>query len=39
LGLAQSLEAQKKSKPAGEAREQFAVAWQHADVDLEASRF
>jgi tetratricopeptide (TPR) repeat protein len=39
LGLAQSLEAQQKSKPADEAREQFAVAWQHADVDLEASRF
>lgn len=36
-GLAQSLEAQ--GKEAAEARDRFREAWQHADVELTASRF
>ena len=38
-GLAQSLEAQGKSAEAQQARKDFEVAWQHADVTLAASRF
>lgn len=37
FGLAQSLEAQ--GKDAAEVRERFREAWQHADVELTASRF
>ncbi len=39
FGLAQALEAQGKSGEATDARERFAAAWAHADVDLTASRF
>ena len=37
-GLAQSLQAQRRSHDAGEVQRQFEAAWQHADVDLVASR-
>jgi tetratricopeptide (TPR) repeat protein len=39
FGLRQSLELQGKSAAAAEAATQFAAAWQHADVELTASRF
>lgn len=39
FGLARSLEAQGRSSEAAEVRKQFEEAWQHADVDLTASRF
>src|SRR5690606_29934208 len=38
-GLARSLEAQGKDGQAEEAGRDFAAAWQHADVELVASRF
>jgi predicted Zn-dependent protease len=38
-GLAQSLQAQKKTKEAADIERQYAAAWQHADVKLVASRF
>ncbi|MDQ3494272.1 MAG: hypothetical protein M3485_01750 [Pseudomonadota bacterium] len=38
-GLGQSLKAQKKAKDAAATGRQFAAAWQHADVELAASRF
>jgi len=37
-GLAQSLEAQQRPRDAAEVERQFAQAWQHADVELVASR-
>ncbi len=37
-GLAQSLQAQDRSQDAAEAERQFTDAWQHADVELVASR-
>jgi len=38
FGLKESLEAQGKTDEALEAAEQFATAWQYADVELTASR-
>lgn len=38
-GLAQSLDAQGKTTEAQQARNDFELAWQHADVTLAASRF
>src|SRR5690606_14876664 len=38
-GLARSLEEQGKDGQAAQAMRDFAVAWQHADVELVASRF
>ncbi len=38
FGLQQSLEAQGKTAEAEEIAEQFAAAWQYADVELTASR-
>lgn len=38
-GLAQSLKAQGRQREASDAAQQFAKAWQHADVKLVASRF
>lgn len=38
-GLARSLEAQGRDAPAEAAGRDFAAAWQHADVELVASRF
>ena len=38
VGLQQSLEAQNKTAEAQEIAEQFAAAWQYADVELTASR-
>jgi tetratricopeptide (TPR) repeat protein len=38
-GLAQSLEAQRRADEASAQRKAFADAWQHADVQLSASRF
>lgn len=38
-GLGRSLEAQGKDREAAQAMRDFAVAWQHADVELVASRF
>ncbi|MGY0799477.1 hypothetical protein ACW7G0_10540 [Lysobacter sp. A286] len=37
-GLSQSLQAQKRPSDAAEVERQFAQAWQHADVELLASR-
>jgi tetratricopeptide (TPR) repeat protein len=39
MGLTQALEAQGKTREAGEARAQFEKAWAQADVKLTASRF
>ncbi|MFN2632761.1 MAG: hypothetical protein ABR610_05020 [Thermoanaerobaculia bacterium] len=39
FGLAKSLEAQKKTTSAGEARRRFEAAWSRADVRLDASDF
>jgi len=39
FGLYQSLEAQAKSRDAAQVKLQFDRAWQHADVELTASRF
>lgn len=39
FGLAQSLRAQGKSKEAVKVERQFEKAWQHADVEITASRF
>jgi tetratricopeptide (TPR) repeat protein len=39
FGLAQALDAQKKTAAAADARKRFAEAWQMADVKLTASRF
>ncbi|MGH8086604.1 MAG: hypothetical protein ACREPV_15260 [Lysobacter sp.] len=38
-GLAQSLQAQQRPRDAVEVERHFAQAWQHADVELPASRF
>jgi tetratricopeptide (TPR) repeat protein len=38
-GLAQSLQAQQRTREAADAERRFAQAWQHADVELVASRF
>ncbi|HEX7037501.1 MAG TPA: hypothetical protein VF210_17160 [Pseudomonadales bacterium] len=38
LGLAQALEAQQRDDEAAQVRERFAAAWQHADVEITASR-
>lgn len=38
LGLAQALEAQQRSAEAQQARARFDTAWQHADVEISASR-
>jgi len=38
-GLARSLQAQERADDAALARQQLAQAWQHADVELAASRF
>ena len=37
FGLAQSLEAQGRSAEAQEARDHFEMAWQHADITIEAA--
>lgn len=39
FGLAQSLRAQGKKKEADDAQRRFEIAWQHADVEITASRF
>jgi hypothetical protein len=39
FGLAQSLEAQGRSREATEIRERFEAAWSASDVALKASRF
>jgi tetratricopeptide (TPR) repeat protein len=39
FGLAKSLEAQRRSAAAAEARQRFELAWTHADVELASSRF
>ncbi|HEU4774813.1 MAG TPA: hypothetical protein VFS82_09910 [Lysobacter sp.] len=38
-GLAQSLQAQQRTREAADVERRFAQAWQHADVELAASRF
>ena len=39
FGLAQSLRAQGKTKEADDVQRRFEIAWQHADVEITASRF
>ncbi len=39
FGLAQSLRAQGKKQEAAEVQQRFEKAWQHADVEITASRF
>jgi len=39
FGLAQSLRAQGKKEQAAEVQDRFEAAWQHADVEITASRF
>ncbi|UCC74670.1 MAG: hypothetical protein JSV86_09010 [Gemmatimonadota bacterium] len=39
FGLYRCLEAQGRTDEASAVKERFAVAWQHADVELSASRF
>lgn len=39
FGLAESLRAQGKKKEAEEVQRRFEIAWQHADVEITASRF
>ncbi|MBJ7573677.1 hypothetical protein [Luteimonas sp. MC1828] len=38
FGLAKSLDAQRKTREAADARRRFAAAWQNADIELTASR-
>lgn len=39
FGLAQSLRAQGKTREAEEVQRRFETAWQHADIEISASRF
>jgi tetratricopeptide (TPR) repeat protein len=39
FGLAQSLRAQGKNQEADEVQRRFDIAWQHADIEITASRF